>query len=149
MIPVGLAERLRSHPKRLFAIDGAGALLSAFLLGVVLVRFQSVFGIPRSTLVLLAALPCLFALVDLWVVVGVRRGFDRWLRRIAVANLGYCGLSLGLAFAHREVITLWGWAYIVGEVGIVAALAVVELGVARRIEQGVDEPDAGRIEVSG
>ncbi|MEM6633615.1 MAG: hypothetical protein AAF694_28335 [Bacteroidota bacterium] len=52
-------------PKKLLIIDGLGALLSAFLLGVVLVRFESQVGMPRNSLYVLAAFPCIFAIYDL------------------------------------------------------------------------------------
>ena len=34
----------------MFLIDGVGALVSAFMLGVVLTQFDSLFGMPISTL---------------------------------------------------------------------------------------------------
>ena len=37
-------------PKKLFLIDGIGAVLSAFLLGVVLVKLQSLIGMPTNHL---------------------------------------------------------------------------------------------------
>lgn len=141
----GVVTRFRSNPRRLFGVDAAGALLSALLLGVVLVRFEGVFGIPVPTLYLLAALPVLFALIDVAVYLGVRGDLSRPLRLIASLNLGYCALSLALASAHREVVTVWGWAYLLGEVAIVAALAVLELGVAR----GVARDAAGSADGAG
>ena len=131
MMPRGVVERLRSNPRVLFVVDAVGATLSAVMLGVVLVRLEGVFGIPRPTLYLLAAFPCIFALYDLSVYAWVRRNLERPLERIAYLNVGYCVLSLGLALYHRDVITLWGWAYILAEVSLVVALAMIELGTAR------------------
>lgn len=133
MRPWVLVERLRSNPRPLFVVDAAGALLSALLLGVVLVRFERVFGIPVPTLYLLAALPVLFAAVDLAVYLGLRGDLSRPLCLVATLNLGYCALSLALAVRHREVVTVWGWAYLLGEIAIVAALAAFEIGVARSV----------------
>ena len=59
-------NKFTSTPKQLFILDGLGALLSAFLLGVVLVKLESVFGIPKNTLYFLAFLPCLFAIYDFY-----------------------------------------------------------------------------------
>jgi len=116
--------------KKLFLIDGLGALISAFLLGVVLVHFQALVGIPRSTLYFLAFLPCLFAVYDFIVYVKVRTGLAAFLKIIAVVNILYCVLSIGLAIWHRDQITALGWAYVIGEVILVAALAVYEWRVA-------------------
>lgn len=128
-----LIERVKTHPRQLFLVDGAGALLSAFMLGVVLVAFQSYVGIPVSTLYVLAAVPVAFAIFDL---VSYFQGAHRsglLLRTIAVLNLLYCCLSLGFAYHHSVTVTLLGWVYILGEVAIVAALAFFELTVAGRL----------------
>lgn len=38
------------NPKKLFQIDAFGATLSAVLLGIVLVKLERFFGIPKQTL---------------------------------------------------------------------------------------------------
>ena len=48
------------NPKKLFLIDGFGAIISAFLLGVVLVKFEEKIGVPVSVLYLLATIPLFF-----------------------------------------------------------------------------------------
>ena len=60
-----MLEKFISHPKKLFLIDGLGAILSAFLLGYVLVKLERVFGIPSKTLYFLATLPMFFVIYDL------------------------------------------------------------------------------------
>ena len=131
-----LMKRFTIHPPRyLFAIDGAGALLSAFLLGVVLVRWEAVFGIPVRVLYVLAAFPLLFAVYDGWCYWRARPNPAPYLRGIAVANLSYCVLSLGLAAGHAATLTPWGWAYLLGEVSIVIALAIFELRVAATVSR--------------
>ncbi len=119
--------------KKLFLIDASGAILSAFLLGVVLVRFETIFGIPSATLYFLAAIPIGFAIYDLYC---YRQGeqIGKFLKGIAMANLSYCILSIGLAFYHFEVVTTLGWLYIIGEVLIVIVLSVIEYNVARRLD---------------
>lgn len=126
-------RKLLHPPYRLFVIDGSGALLSAFLLGIVLVRWEAVFGIPARVLYLLAAFPLLFAAYDGWCFWRARHHPAPYLRGIAVANLLYCVLSLGLAAAHYSSITAWGWAYLLGEIGIVITLATLELRTASRL----------------
>lgn len=120
------------NPKKLFLIDGLGAISSAFLLGIVLVRLETDFGIPASTLYLLAAFPVLFAIYDFFSFQQRKIIPGRLLFGIAIMNLLYCMLSIGFAFYHRQTITLWGWTYIFGEIAIVILLAMVELKVARK-----------------
>ena len=117
--------------RKLFLLDGFGAITSATLLGVVLVKLENVFGIPISTLYLLASLPCLFAIYDFYCYFKIERNLGKFLKRIAIINLLYCCLSIGLAFYHYQVITNFGWMYIIGEIGIVVVLSMVELKVAK------------------
>jgi len=119
----------------LFLIDGFGALLSAFLLGVVLVKFQSFFGIPKSTLYFLAFLPCLFAVYDFYCYLNVKEQLGKFLKVIAFANLFYCGLSLGLAFYHSSMLTYLGWIYILLEILLVIIIAIIELGQAAKYKR--------------
>jgi hypothetical protein len=119
------------HLKKLFLIDGFGALLSAFLLGVVLVEFNDFFGIPVKTLYFLAFLPCLFALYDFYCYFNKNTHSGIYLKTIAFINIAYCILSLGFALYHHREITILGWGYIILEIIIVLILANIELKVAR------------------
>lgn len=121
---------LKKHLKQLFIIDGLGALLSAFLLGVVLVHFETHFKIPIPTLYLLATLPILFALYDCFCYFLVDHRLAFYLRIIAIVNLLYCCLSIGLAFYHIQEITLLAWAYIIIEIIIVVTIALYELRIS-------------------
>ncbi|WP_289039623.1 hypothetical protein [uncultured Zobellia sp.] len=120
------------NPKKLFKIDGFGAILSAVLLGVVLVKLEHLFGIPKPTLYFLASLPCLFAIYDVCCYYKADKNIGVFLKGIGITNLGYCCLSIGLAIYHREKVTDWGWIYILIEVLVVCTLALIQLGVAKR-----------------
>ncbi len=118
-----------SIPKKLFLIDGLGAMLSAFLLGVVLVKLQSFIGMPTNQLYFLAAIPCFFALYDLISYFRVEENWRPYLKGIAIANLFYCVLSIGLLVIHFSKLTALGVAYFVVEILIVVVIAWYELKV--------------------
>lgn len=126
-------QNLGKTPRSLFLIDGVGALISAFLLGVVLVRFESVFGMPVQALYILAAFPVGFALYDAICYWGVKRNLSLFLKGIALINIGYCGLSVAFLSQHHESLTVLGWLYFVGELLIVIFLSGVEWTLAKRI----------------
>lgn len=128
------SEIIEFNPKKLFIIDGLGAILSAFLLGVVLVGFESIFGIPKSTLYCLAFFPCLFAIYDFYCFFMDGNNISLQLKGIAILNLLYCCLSVGLIIYHHHRITKYGWAYLMIEIIIVLALAYYELKTARRVK---------------
>ena len=118
------------NPRTLFIIDGFGALLSAFLLGVVLTRFESAFGMPRKVLYFLAFLPCIFAIYDFSCYLRIRGNWGRFLRAIAIANLIYCGISIGFVWHHYQKLTNLGLIYFLTELAIVLLLAGIELRTA-------------------
>ena len=129
-----ILKQFSSSPKRLFLIDGIGALLSAFLLGFVLVQFERIFGIPRSTLYFLAFIPCLFAVYDFYCYRIIKRNIGFYLRVIAFLNLLYCAVSIGFMIYHFQTITVFGWAYIILEILIVISLVMLELKTAESLD---------------
>lgn len=132
MISENLLSQFASNPKQLFLVDGFGALLSAFLLGVVLVQLESYFGIPRNTLYFLALLPCFFAAYDFYCYSKTSKNLSTSLKIIAFSNLIYCFLSIGLAVYHFSVITALGWAYILLEILLLIFLIVLEIRLANK-----------------
>lgn len=118
--------------RKLLLLDGFGALLSSFLLGIVLVEYRDIFGMPKEALYVLAFLPCVFALYDFVCYFLVKNNTAFYLKGIAIANLLYCILSIGYMFHHYEQLTLLGYIYFIGELIIVAALAIYEWKVASR-----------------
>ena len=123
--------RFPTNPKKLLLIDGCGAILSVFLLGVVLVRFEEYVGIPPATLYLLAVFPIMFAIYDLFSYLQLHYKHPLLLKGIAFFNLIYCCLSIGVAFYHYETLTTLGWIYIFIETLIIMILATWELNIAR------------------
>jgi len=126
-------NEVQTNPKKLLLIDGVGAIVSAFLLGIVLVQLNDLVGIPIPTLYFLAFLPCLFAIFDLYHYQKTNNQVATPLKIIATVNLLYCCLSIGLGIYHFETITFLGWVYVVVEVMIVVGIAVWELSVAGRL----------------
>ena len=121
------------NPKKTFLIDALGAAVSAILLGVVLVKLERVFGIPESTLYFLAAIPVLFIPYDLFCLSKSKNNLGPFLKAIAVMNMMYCCLSIGMAFYHLKTITFFGYLYILIEVIITFTLAVFEFKVANKL----------------
>jgi len=81
-------------------------------------------------LYLLAAFPLFFATYDYYSYQQSASAQKKLLKGIAVLNMLYCFLSIGLAIYHQATITHWGWIYIIFEVIIVMLLAILELKMA-------------------
>ncbi|MEL6718545.1 MAG: hypothetical protein AAFP82_07500 [Bacteroidota bacterium] len=123
-------SQLKINVRTLFLIDAAGALLSAFMLGIVLMNLEHIFGIPPSTLSLLAIIPCGFAIYDIICYFKAQEKSNLLLKGIAYANLAYCGLSISFAFYHTSSLSIFGWLYIIGEIFIVVLLSRLEIKTA-------------------
>lgn len=137
-----LINKIELNPKKLFFIDGLGAMLSAFILGVILVKFEIIFGIPASILYVLASIPILFAIYDFINYRKKHPNIGYHLKGIAILNLMYCFLSLGLTLYHYKTVSKLGWAYILIEIAIVLFLASIEFKVGEKlIKEAKDKPN--------
>lgn len=116
--------------KKLFLIDSIGALLSAFLLGMVLANFENAFGIPKNVFYSLSAIACLFLLYSSTCFLFLKENWKPYLTIIAIGNLFYCCLTIGMLLYFYRTVTVLAWIYFIGEVTIIVALATLELKTA-------------------
>ncbi len=116
--------------KKLFLIDGLGALLTALLLSQVLARFESVFGMPREILWGLAGMAGCFAIYSFLCHLFIEENGKPYLKGIAAANTIYCITTLGLVIYLKESLTYLGVAYFIGEIVIILILVRLEFNVA-------------------
>ena len=126
-----LVGAIKSEPKRILLVDGAGALLSAFLLGGVLTTYEPHFGMPVLALYPLAAIAAGFSLYSF---LSFFFGGENWrtlLKGIAVANLLYCCLTMGLVIFKFAALTALGLIYFAVEIAVIVVLATLELRIAR------------------
>lgn len=126
-----LKEYFSSNPRKLILVDFSGALMSAFMLGIVLVHWNSFFGIPVDALYVLAVIPCFFAFYGLSIYAIESANARAFLRNIAYLNLAYCAVSVGIAVFHTASIQAAGWVYLTLEILIVVLLARLEMLVAK------------------
>ena len=120
-------KRLIFKPKKIFLLDAVGALVSAFFLGVVLVRFEKLVGMPLNILYLLAIIPCFFAVYSIYCHFALKRNWSVFLRIIAVANLLYCILTMGLLFVYYQSLSVLGLLYFLVEQFLIGILIAIEL----------------------
>jgi len=122
-----LVSKTAAHPRIMFLVNGIGAVSTAFLTGVVLPKFDTIFTMPRNILTSLAVIACLFAVYSLTCSVLNVKAWQRYLRIIAILNTLYCTMTLGLVvylFAHLTVLDM---TYFFGEIGVIGIVVVVEL----------------------
>lgn len=127
----GILSFVTSDKKRIFLLDGIGALLTAVLMGLVLARLESFFGIPERVCICLGVVACVFALYSLSCFYFLKRYDSRLLVAIVFANILYALASLTIVFAYNNVLTIYGVLYLVIEVMIILALVRLEFYILR------------------
>lgn len=117
-------------PTTIFRIDGIGALVTAFCLGVLMPKFPELFHLPIEILNWLALIACLFATYSLSCSVLKPKNWQPFLKAIAIANISYCLVTAGLVLMNQGQLGLFDLIYFFGEVLVVVGLAVFELKMA-------------------
>jgi len=112
--------------KHLFLIDGIGALVSMFFLGFVLVWLEDKIGMPKNVLYLLAGLPVFFIIYSFNCYFFLKNKWKPYLRGIAILNLLYCFLTIGLLFFYDHNLTILGWTYFIVELVVLFVLIAIE-----------------------
>lgn len=113
-------------PQKLFLVDSLGALLSAILLGLILARFEKIFGMPQNVLYILAVIPCIFTVYSFLCFLSKTAHWRPLMKIIAIANLLYCCLTAGLMVYFYQKLTVLGLIYFILEIIIVISLAFIE-----------------------
>lgn len=116
------------HPQ-IFLLDGIGALVSASMLGIVLVQLQELFGMPVNILYVLAGIAFIFFLYSITCYLKIKEKWQAYLRAIAIANLSYCVLTGILVIYYIDILTVFGIGYFIGEMLVIVVLAGYEFRI--------------------
>lgn len=119
------------HPRQLFLLDGIGALSSSVLLGIVLIKMESFFGMPRAVLIPLSAVAVCLAIGSFFFALFLYKNPKRYLYLIAGANTVYCIATCILIFRNHETLTWAGTTYFILEIIIILFMATLEFNSAR------------------
>lgn len=114
-----------SNIKKLFLLDGVGALVSALLLGFVLPNFPAEFGVFFVFLPYLAAIALVLAIYSL-TCAGLNLLKPIFLRGIVLANLAYCLLTISLVIYAYPALSPFGLIYFIAEILIILFLLKIE-----------------------
>ena len=123
-------NQMNISPKKLFLFDAIGALISSVMLGIILAYIQPLVGMPKSILYLLAGIAFVFFIYSSFCFLFIKKNIKSFLIGIALANFGYCILSLIFMYNNFDLLTTLGITYFVLEKVIVIALASVEFKTA-------------------
>lgn len=118
-----------AHPVKTFLADGIGAFLSTLLL-LLLIRFESFFGMPSNLLYKLIPVTMGFVVYSFSIYSINPVKWRSYLRIIAVANILYTILTMALLYHSFEKLLFPGIIYFVLEVIVILFIAINELKIA-------------------
>lgn len=127
---ISLIETFAIHPQKLFLVDGMGALLTAFLTVVLLIRYTAFFGMPQQPLYILTIIAILFAVYSFSNYFFLSKRWRLYLKLIAVANLLYGCATITLMIYFNSRITIFGWIYFLVELLVIGSLTTIEIMTA-------------------
>jgi hypothetical protein len=130
MTKTALIKNLRSNPRKLFLIDGLGAILTAIILGVVFLNYQEYIGMPNNILIMLSLMASIFVVYSFTCYIKSFKNWWIYLKIIAFANLSYCCITMTLLYINFQSLTFFGLIYFMAEIIIIAMLVYMEFLVA-------------------
>ena len=130
-----IIHQLAEKPKMLFLVDSLGAMLTAFLLFVVLRNFNEYFGMPKTILTYLSMIAAIFCIYSTACFLFLKDDWAPFIKAITIANLLYCILTIGLVIINFPVLTIIGIAYFLVEIAILCGLVYIEFKAATVIKQ--------------
>jgi hypothetical protein len=114
-------------PKKLFLLDGLGAVSSAFIIGVIFIPFNEYIGLPKKVLLLLGIIPFCYAVYSLTCYLLKPKKWKFYLKIIAFLNFLYCVFILILILIFFDEITFLGMFYFIVEGIIISILIYFEI----------------------
>ncbi|ULQ51769.1 hypothetical protein [Flavihumibacter fluvii] len=124
-----LFSKLTVSTKRIFLIDGIGALLTAFLLLAILRTFNEYFGMPLNALDFLSVIALIFSVYSFCCFFLIKNNWRLFLQVIIIANLLYCFLTAGLVIFYYPQLTILAVIYFLLEIVVVFCLVFFEINV--------------------
>lgn len=127
-----LVDLLAKNPRKIFLIDALGAFVTCSLLLIIQSKLQLYFEMPHKTLTVLS----LIAFIFFWYSTACftlyqKINWKRHLKRIAYANLIYCGLILFLLIYNSSILTPIDWIYFLGEIAVIVFLVSLEIKLTK------------------
>lgn len=122
------------NPNKLFLVDFIGASITAILSGLVLPQFETLLGVPKQPLWILAGIAIVFAIYSFVCFLKLEKEHSTFIKIIAFANSVFIVITPYLLMPYLDTITIVGMLYFVFEWIIIALLILLELKVAATLK---------------
>ena len=123
--------------KTLFLIDGLGAFSTAFVLYIIMPHSNDYFGMPETVLTYLSLIAICFCIYSTVCFLILKSNWTPFIRIIGIANLLYCGLTIGLMIKYFYLLTIFDTIYFLVEIAIICVLSYVEINLATELKKNI------------
>ena len=121
------------NPRKIFLIDGSGAFVTAFLLFIVIKKWNNYFGMPEQVVNILSLVAVVFGVYSICCFFLAGNQWKWLLRIIAIANFLYCCATAAIVLYYYPQLTVLAICYFVVEIAIISWLAYIELQLTKRV----------------
>ncbi|HMP29002.1 MAG TPA: hypothetical protein PKD85_05355 [Saprospiraceae bacterium] len=115
----------------IFLLDAIGATVSAVLIYLLFILFQSNFGLPIAVAKFLVVFPIVIAILSYICHFVSIKNLEKSLKITAYFNLLYCFLTITIVVMYYNELTILGILYFIAEKTIVIPLALFELKLSK------------------
>lgn len=130
-----ITMRLAREPKKLFLVDGLGAMFTAFFLFIIMRNFNEYFGFPSKILTSLMIVAAVFCIYSVSCFLFLRERFKPYVLVISIANLLYSVFTTICLIVYYPILTTICIVYFLLEIAIICLLVYIELNVLSAIRK--------------
>ncbi|MBL7706722.1 MAG: hypothetical protein JNM21_14345 [Taibaiella sp.] len=130
-----ITEYLAKRTRVLFLMDAFGALITAFMLGIIWYNCCPWTGMPPGVLRKLALIALLLCSYSGVCALLLKKRRSSFIKGMAIANLLYCILTSVLLVIYYTELTILGIIYFVAELLVITLLVWLEYKVAVAIDK--------------
>jgi hypothetical protein len=131
---IKIIDYFSKEPRNLFLTDALGAGLTTLSLICILRYFNDYFGMPSNSLMVLSIIGSLYFAYSISCYFFLKNYWARCLRIISIFNLIYCLVTIMILSINFYTVTQIGLAYFLYEILIIMLIVMVELRVAKNID---------------
>lgn len=117
--------------RRMFLIDGLGALFSALMTGAVLPQIQFLIGLPHPWFTWLALPAIALACYSMGMFLSKNGDSRSRLLPVILGNCLYCLFTAVIIFYYRQELKLTGYFYFISEIMVIGLIVWLEIRTYR------------------
>ncbi|MEN2487386.1 hypothetical protein AAYQ05_06260 [Flavobacterium sp. B11] len=127
-----MLKNFLKNPKKIFLVDGFGALLTTILLFFVLRNFNVFFGLSKDIFEYLSIIAFTLFVYSITCYFSIKQNWKSFLKIICAINMFYCLLTFAIILYHYETISFFGIIYFLVEIFVITLIVFLEIKLIKQ-----------------